>query len=121
MREYQPLLKQLLSQTVKKKNILPNLPDPKSTQIVRYSQILSYAKDLAKHASQSEEETQNVIQKLKKMVDEIAIIEQPEQKGNKIVYELRAKKKGRPKKSRIKPSFENSTRRKCKICQKFSL
>ena len=88
MRSFQPQLRDLLTQTVSPENILPNLSVPNSTQTVHYNQILSYAKDLARHASQSEVETQNVIQKLKTMADEIKIIENYEQSGDKNVYEV---------------------------------
>ena len=37
----------------------------------------------------------------------------------KETYEMKAKKKGRPRKTRIKASFENSTKRKCKVCIKL--
>lgn len=35
------------------------------------------------------------------------------------LYEAVSIKRGRPKKSRIRPAFENSIKRKCKVCQKL--
>lgn len=54
------------------------------------------------------------------MINEVTEVENTGQNGGKKIYELKAKrKKGRPRKSQIKSSFENSIKRKCKICQKL--
>lgn len=42
-------------------NILPNLPVPNATQTILYNEIMAYAKDLAKQASKSLHETEQVI------------------------------------------------------------
>ena len=56
-----------------KEIILPTTPEPNKLQIVRYNTILSYAKDLAKKASLSEETTQKAIDIMKSTTKEISI------------------------------------------------
>ena len=87
-------------------------------QIVRYNTILSYAKDLAKKASLSEEATQKAIETLKSTTKEITINDTKDQDVS--VYDAVAvRTKGRSRKSRIKASFESSIKRKCKVCEKL--
>ena len=122
MKEKQPSLINHFIQSIPRENILPNLPEPNKTQTVRYNDILSYAKDLAKHASKSEEQTNLAIEKLKKMIDDATIInEEANIDQNSIIYEPKSRRKGRPKHSRFRSSFENSTKRKCNVCEKLGL
>ena len=91
-----------------------NIPGTGRTHVVRYNEILSYAKDLARHASATEEETEKAIDCLKELLNSFANrdTDGPENE----VYEATGNRRGRPTKSRIKAGFERARARKCKIC-----
>lgn len=119
LKESQPDLIDSFSKAIPREKVLPNLPEKDKTQTIRYNKILSYAKDLAKHASKSENETQNSIHQLKMMINTITKGSDHDPNEESEVFEAKTKKKGRPKKTRIRPSFENSSKRKCPVCTKL--
>lgn len=118
MRDSQPRLKDSLLRTNPAANILATPPENNKTQIIRYNEIISYAKDLAKIASKSEDSTTHAINNLKSMINELTVTQAND--DDDAPYDAVSIKKGRrPKKKRIKPSFEKSIKRKCKICEKL--
>ena len=91
-----------------------SIPTPGRSHVVRYNEILSYAKDLARSASVTEEETEKAIRCLKELLDSFA--SSCSEEAEKDVYEAIGKRRGRPAKSRLKSAFERARARKCKIC-----
>lgn len=121
MRENQPKTREFLKNIVPDENILPTLPEKDKTQIIRYNEVLSYAKDLARHASKTEVGTKNAITKLKEIITTITKPDIIDDDDLAFEYEPKAKKKGRPRKSQIKSSFMRSIKKSAKFVKSSAL
>ena len=102
-------------------NIPSLVPETGRTHVVRFNEIMSYARDLARISSKDENKTQRAIEALQKILDEItrddqAIIDDDGAKHND-TYDGTGRRRGRPPVARIHAAFEKARKRKCKICQ----
>ena len=96
------------------KIVTPSTHSSDRTHVVRYNEILSYAKDLARNASINEDQTEKAIEGLKQLLSDISC---GQKEPSHEVYEAVGKRRGRPSIARINAAFERARTRKCKICQ----
>ena len=79
----------------------------------RFNSIMRLAREVARHASVSDDMTSNIMHMLESQLTGIV-----ERQGDAITeYDAQGQGKGRPRRSRISAAYERRTRVTCKVCQ----